>query len=137
MQLNDLKCCSLVSCYSYKNRKGELLIIMATLAEKIAQETEKLNDLIEKRVTLDRKIKKVQENLEKYRLVQNNQKFTALEQATAKTGVSVEDIIAALQTGDLLTLQERMEVAHAKDSAEQTTDEEERKNEGEEDNITR
>lgn len=97
---------------------------MATLAEKIEQETAKLNDLMEKRAAVDRKIKKAQENLEKYRLVQNNQKFTALEEATAGTGVSVEDILAALQSGDLLTLQERMEAAQEKESAEQAmTDE--------------
>lgn len=112
---------------------------MATLAEKIIQETEKLNDLMEKRTTLDRKIKKVQENLEKYRLIQNNQKFAALEQATAETGVSVDDIIAALHTGDLITLQERMKAAQEKESAGQLMDEKgEGKDEGEEvNNITR
>ena len=82
---------------------------MATLAEKIDQETAKLNDLIKKRTELDQKIKKTQETLEKYKLVKNNQKLIALEQATVGTGISVEDILDALQSGDFLALQERME----------------------------
>lgn len=91
---------------------------MATLAEKIEQETKKLNDLMERRTVLDRKIKKAQENLEKYRLIQNNQKFTALEEATVGKGVSVEDILNALQSGDLLALQERIEAVQAKEAEE-------------------
>lgn len=86
---------------------------MATLSEKLTQETEKLNDLMKKREALDRKIKKTQENIEKYKLIQNNEKIMALEQATAGTGVSVEDILSALKNGDLMKLQERMVAAQA------------------------
>lgn len=92
---------------------------MVTLAEKINQETEKLNKLMEKRTELDRKIKKTQERLEKYKLIQNNQKFTALEEATVGAGVSVEDILAALRGGDLIALQERMESLQAKKIADE------------------
>jgi Xaa-Pro aminopeptidase len=87
---------------------------MATLAEKIDQETAKLNDLIKKRTELDQKIKKTQETLEKYKLVKNNQKLIALEQATVGTGISVEDILDALQSGDFLALQERMEAGRTR-----------------------
>lgn len=87
---------------------------MATLAEKIDQETAKLNDLIKKRTELDQKIKKKQETLEKYKLVKNNQKLIALEQATVGTGISVEDILDALQSGDFLALQERMEAGRTR-----------------------
>lgn len=87
---------------------------MATLAEKIDQETAKLNDLIKKRTELDQKIKKTQETLEKYKLVKNNQKLIALEQTTVGTGISVEDILDALQSGDFLALQERMEAGRTR-----------------------
>ena len=87
---------------------------MATLAEKIDQETAKLNDLIKKRTELDQKIKKTQETLAKYKLVKNNQKLIALEQATVGTGISVEDILDALQSGDFLALQERMEAGRTR-----------------------
>ena len=87
---------------------------MATLAEKIDQETAKLNDLIKKRTELDQKIKKTQETLEKYKLVKNNQKLIALEQATVGTGITAEDILDALQSGDFLALQERMEAGRTR-----------------------
>ena len=84
---------------------------MATLAEKIAQEQAKLDELLKKRTALDRKIKKAQSSLEKLQLIQNNERYSAIEEATQGTGLSVEDILAALKSGDLLGLQERMEAA--------------------------
>ena len=91
---------------------------MATLTEKIEQETIKLNDLLKKRADLDRKIKKTQSSLEKYQLIRNNEKYSAIEKATKDTGISVEDVLAALQSGDLLGLQERIEAVQTSDSRE-------------------
>lgn len=91
---------------------------MATLTEKITQETERLKELLQKRAVLERKIKKTQETLERYQLIQNNEKYSAIEKATKDTGVSVEDILSALQTGDILGLQERMEAAQTGKSEE-------------------
>ena len=84
---------------------------MATLSEKIEMETAKLATLTKKRDDLDKKIKKVQANLEKYKLIQNSNKYSA-----------IEDVLAALKSGDMLSLQERMEAAQEKpqdDTAEQ------------------
>jgi len=97
---------------------------MATLAEKIEMETAKLATLTKKRDDLDRKIKKVQANLEKYKLIQNNNKYSAIEESAQVMGVSIEDVLAALKSGDMLSLQERMEAAQEKskeDTAEQET----------------
>jgi hypothetical protein len=82
---------------------------MTTLEEKIKQEQEKLDGLLKKRTALDRKIKKVQSSLEKLRLIRNNERYFAIEEATQGTGLSVEDILTALKSGDLQGLQERME----------------------------
>lgn len=87
---------------------------MATLTEKIKMETVKLATLTKKRDDLDRKIKKVQANLEKYKLIQNSDKYSAIEESAQIMGVSIEDVLAALKSGDMLSLQERMEVAQEK-----------------------
>lgn len=95
---------------------------MATLAEKIKMESEKLATLTKKRNDLDKKIKKVEANLEKYKLIQNNNKYSAIEESAQVMGVSVEDVLAALKSGDMISLQERMEAAQEKakeDTAEQ------------------
>lgn len=95
---------------------------MATLAEKIEMETAKLATLTKKRDDLDKKIKKVQANLEKYKLIQNSNKYSAIEESAQIMGVSIEDVLAALKSGDMLSLQERMEAAQEKpqdDTAEQ------------------
>lgn len=107
---------------------------MATmsLSEKIKQESAKLDELMAKKADLDRKIKKSQERLEKYRLVQNNEKFSAIEKAMQGTGVSVEDMLAALQSGDLISLQERIEAERAKAEMEKNEDKEEPDGEDEE-----
>lgn len=93
---------------------------MATLAEKIYQEQTKLEELLKKRETLDRKIKKAQGNLERLQLIKNNARYSAIEQAAQGTGLSVEDILAALKSGDLLGLQERMDAAKEAAGAEAT-----------------
>ena len=95
---------------------------MATLSEKIEMETAKLATLTKKRDDLDKKIKKVQANLEKYKLIQNSNKYSAIEESAQNMGVSIEDVLAALKSGDMLSLQERMEAAQEKpqdDTAEQ------------------
>ena len=95
---------------------------MATLSEKIEMETAKLATLTKKRDDLDKKIKKVQANLEKYKLIQNSNTYSAIEESAQIMGVSIEDVLAALKSGDMLSLQERMEAAQEKpqdDTAEQ------------------
>lgn len=81
------------------------------LSEKIRLEEEKLAELKEKRAEIDKKIKKSEANLEKYYLTQNNERYIALQKATEQSGVSMADVLAALQSGDLIGLQERIEAA--------------------------
>ena len=88
------------------------------LNEKIKQESEKLKGLREKRAELDQKIKKSESILERYQLMQNNEQYEAIQKATENSGVSIDDILSALNSGDMLGLQERMEAAKAKAEAE-------------------
>lgn len=82
---------------------------MKDLDKLIAEETEKLNKLAEKRAKIDDAIKKAKSNIEKYTLAKDREKVAALSNALDGKGVSFDDILAAVQNGDLLSLQEKME----------------------------
>ena len=79
------------------------------LNKKIEQESEKLKNLQEKRAELDQKIKKSESILDRYYLMKNSEQYEAIQRATENTGLSIEDILSALKSGDMLGLQERME----------------------------
>lgn len=82
---------------------------MENLEEKIEQEQSRLDSLKTKRAALDKKIKKSEDNLERYSLMQKSGMYTSLMEATKGTGVCINDILTALQSGDLLSLQEQIE----------------------------
>lgn len=98
------------------------------LNEKIKQESEKLKGLREKRAELDQKIKKSESVLERFQLMQNNEQYEAIQKATENSGLSIDDILSALHSGDMLGLQERMEAAKAKAEAENDMEESEEEN---------
>lgn len=78
------------------------------LSEKIMAEEQKLKALKSKRDDIDKKIQNIEASLEKYKLMANNTKFIELQNAAEETGVSVEDLLTALQTGSLTELQNRI-----------------------------
>ena len=78
------------------------------LNDKIVDEEQKLNALIEKRKDIDEKIQAIEADLEKYRLMVNNAKFVELQKASTDIGVSVEDVLAAIQEGNLTSLQNKI-----------------------------
>lgn len=78
------------------------------LNDKIVAEEQKLNALIEKRKDIDEKIQAIEADLEKYRLMVNNAKFVELQKASTDIGVSVEDVLAAIQEGNLTSLQNKI-----------------------------
>ena len=98
------------------------------LNEKIKQESEKLKGLREKRAELDQKIKKSESVLERFQLMQNNEQYEAIQKATENSGLSIDDILSALHSGDMLGLQERMEAAKAKAEAENDMEESDEEN---------
>ena len=105
---------------------------LTTLIEK---EKNTLNKLYSQKEALDAKIKKSQTKLAEYEMLANNQKYGTLTSVASKSGLSVDDLLAALQSGDLLALQERMEAAqNANEQSEQEsvgTDNQDFKSEGE------
>lgn len=82
-----------------------------TLKEKIEREEKKLQDLTAKRDELNKKIRRVELNLSNYRLMENDNKLSAMNALAEGVGISVDEIMTALQNGELLSLQEKIEAA--------------------------
>jgi len=87
----------------------ELMVDGNKIEEKLKKEQENLRKFKEKRATLDEKIKECESNIERLTLLKDNQKYTSFANSVQKKGLTVEDIISALQTGDFLSLQEKIE----------------------------
>lgn len=79
------------------------------LTELITKEKNSLKKLYEKRAEIDAKIKKGEAKLQEYEMMSNSQQFGTLTSAISKSGLSVDDLLAAIKSGDLLSLQEKME----------------------------
>lgn len=87
----------------------ELMVDGNKIEGKLKKEQENLMKFKEKRATLDEKIKECESNIERLTLLKDNQKYTSFANSVQKKGLTVEDIISALQTGDFLSLQEKIE----------------------------
>jgi len=78
-----------------------------TLDGMIAAEKEKLEKLEERQAEIGKKVKACKASIEKYTLMKDSQKFNTLSNALNGKGISIEDILAAVSAGDMLTLQEK------------------------------
>lgn len=85
------------------------------LASLIAKEKERLGVMIGKRAELDEKIKKSEAKIREYEMMENSRKYGALSSVVNEKGLSLDDILSALQSGDFLSLQEQMESAQTDD----------------------
>ena len=87
------------------------------LAAAIEKEKKNLAGYEAKITEYEEKARKSRAKLNQYEMMEKSEKFGALTEAVQTTGVSIEDILMALQTGDLLALQEQMEAAQAQKAA--------------------
>lgn len=87
------------------------------LAAMIAREKKILETNMAKKAELDEKIRKSEAKLQEYEIMQNSQKYNDLASLARDKGFSLEDVLVALQSGDLLALQERMEAVHKAEEA--------------------
>lgn len=92
------------------------------LAMTIAKERKLLQSYEAKEAEYAEKIRKSKAKLQQLEMMEDSQKYNAMAAAVKASGVSMEDILAALQSGDLLALQERMEAAQV-EAADETEDE--------------
>lgn len=86
---------------------------MATksIQEKLQKEQEKLATLEEKRKDIDDKIKVCKANITKLEMTINNAQMGDILAALKEKGLTVDQMVAAINEGNLLTLQESMENA--------------------------
>jgi len=88
-------------------------------SEKLSVLIEKENAALEKykakREEYNEKIRKSETKLQEYKMMQNSRMFDALSDVVVKSGLSVDDILVALQSGNLLALQEQLEAAQSED----------------------
>lgn len=82
---------------------------MDKIIESRAREQQRLKELKEKRQKLDEKIKLAEANIEKYTNMINQKKFSQVTDVLNSTGLSIDEVMAAIQKGDLLSLQEKIE----------------------------
>lgn len=80
-----------------------------TLDELIAAKEAELERLEEKQAATAKRIRDCKAEIEKYKMMKNNQQFKAIANALDDRGISIEDILAAVAAGDLLSLQEKIE----------------------------
>lgn len=86
---------------------------MATknIQEKLEKEQAKLSALEAKREELDGKIKNCKANIAKLQMTINNAQMGDILAALKNKGLTVDEIVSSINSGDLLGLQEKMEKA--------------------------
>lgn len=84
-----------------------------TIKERLEKETAKLDKLKKKRALLDQQIRKSESTIENLRLTAQDQRMNAMVDMAENMGLTMDDIFAALQTGDLAALTKKAEEAVA------------------------
>lgn len=78
-----------------------------TITEKIAREEKALERLRAQQKKINAKIAQRERNLVNLRMYQSNQRMNTLEGMAAGMGLSMDDILTALQSGDFAALQDK------------------------------
>lgn len=76
-----------------------------TIKEKLEKEQSKLETLLEQKRELDRKIQKVQENVNKYDAMIKQKTYKETDEILSANNLTLEMINEAIKSGDLTALQ--------------------------------
>lgn len=87
------------------------------LAAAIAREKKNLENYEAKIAEYQDKARRSKAKLHDYEVMQNSQKYGEVLDLVKESGISLEDMLAALQSGDLMALQERMEAVKQEEEA--------------------
>ena len=79
------------------------------IKEKLTKAEKKLQTLKEQKAVIDEKIKKTENEIERYNSIINQKKFSEVSQVLSAKGLTIDEIMRAVQAGNMLSLQERME----------------------------
>jgi len=80
------------------------------LSEKVAKARNRVEKLAKQKNELDSKIKKAEADLLKYENMMNQQKFDEMKEVIYAHGLTLEEVQAAVKSGNLSCLQERISV---------------------------
>ena len=94
---------------------------MTDLQEKLDKAVKKRDSLLEQRKKLDEKIKKAESDVDKFQGLITQKKFDAASDVLKVNGITIDDVISAVSSGNVSYLQELME--NNKRYAEQNTTE--------------
>lgn len=79
------------------------------IKEKLEKDEKTLKELKQKRNELNDKIKNLEENIKYNTMLLSQKKFNEVKNVISSKGLSIEEILKAVQNGDLLSLQTKME----------------------------
>ncbi len=82
---------------------------MERLKESLKKEQEKLSELKLKREKLDDRIKEKERLINKYQMMINQEKFSQVNDVISSNGLSLDELMSAIQSGNLLSLQAKIE----------------------------
>lgn len=95
-----------------------------TIKEKLEKEQKKLETLLEQKRELERKIQKVQENVNKYDAMLKQKTYKETDDILSANNLTLEMINEAIKSGDLTALQLMIEENKANREVDATADEE-------------
>ena len=75
----------------------------------IEREKKNIKSYKAKITELEKKVKEAEIRLKDYEMKKNSQMFTEMAGILQNTGISMDEVIAAMQNGNLLDLQEKIE----------------------------
>lgn len=79
------------------------------VAEKLEKEQKRLDKLLEQRRSIDEKINKCKYEIQRNNALLHQKKFNEAEEVLKVKGISMDDVLAAIRTGDVTALQGRLD----------------------------
>lgn len=79
------------------------------IAEKLEKDQKRLEKLLEQKQKLDEKIAKCRNEIQKGNAILHQKRFNEAEEVLKVKGISMDEVLAAIKKGDVLSLQERLD----------------------------
>lgn len=101
---------------------------MKDVEKRLQKAQDRLATLKAQKTEIDEKIKKTENTIEKYQHLINQKKFAAATDVLEVNGLTIDDVIAAVSSGNIASLQERIENRKTVDNVDTSSSEYEENN---------
>lgn len=101
---------------------------MKDVEKRLQKAQDRLATLKAQKTEIDEKIKKTENTIEKYQHLINQKKFDAATDVLEVNGLTIDDVIAAVSSGNIASLQERIENRKTVDNVDTSSSEYEENN---------